>query len=83
MNAIEKVILSPVILRGTEGAVAESIIQKELMPTWRGDRCRQWVRFRDEPYVRPASTWRCTFSQRKRGLSLLKTVDSATSCRMT
>jgi len=35
MNAIEKVILSPVILRGTEGAVAESIIQPRTLPLLR------------------------------------------------
>ena len=43
-----RIILHPVILRGAEGEVAESIIQNNPRPSGEGGRRRRWVRVRQE-----------------------------------
>ena len=45
----------PVILRGAEGEVAESIIQHNPRPSGEGDRRRRWVRARQEHFSHPSS----------------------------
>ena len=56
-----------VFLRGAEGEVAESIIQKiTLALRERGDRRRRWVRALEEHFPHPSSALTGIFSPRKR-----------------
>ena len=47
--------IHPVILRGAEGEVAESILQHNPRPSGEGGRRRRWVRTRQEHFPHPSS----------------------------